>query len=148
MAVCVVCEWPHKELACYWNCSLVILYPFYNFHLVYFTSLWSNFPEMVTSEANHVPIPRKSPSPSPKFGDRVGTGKVFLDSSGKIRGLEELNSWGFSGINSPKIPKVWGGDKGNDFGENWGIPVFPQSQINVISSLLAFYCPIHLFCHF
>ena len=64
------------------------------------------FKGMFSSEANRVPIPQKSPSPSPKFGDRVGTGKVFLDSSGKIRGLEELNSWGFSGINSPKIPKV------------------------------------------
>ena len=58
------------------------------------------------SEANRVPIPRKSPSPSPKFGDRVGMGKVCLDSLGKIRGLGELNPWGFSGINSPKIPKV------------------------------------------
>ena len=103
---------------------------------------------MNSSEANRVPIRRKSPSPSPKFGDRVGTEKVFLDSSGKIRGLEELNSWGFSGINSPKIPKVCGGDKGNDFGENWGIPVFPRSQIIVISSLMVFYCPIHLFCQF
>ena len=59
---------------------------------------------VVTSEANRVPIPRKSPSP--KFGDRVGTGKVFLESSGKIQGLGELNSWGFLGTNSPKIPKV------------------------------------------
>ena len=59
-----------------------------------------------TSEANRVPIPRKSPSPSPKFGDRVGAGKVFLDSAGKIWGLGELNSWGFLGINSPKIPKI------------------------------------------
>jgi hypothetical protein len=62
--------------------------------------------QLHASEANRVPIPRKSPSPSLKFGDRVGTGKVFLDSLGKVRGLEELNSWGFSGINSLKIPKV------------------------------------------
>ena len=62
--------------------------------------------QIFTSEANRVPIPRKSPSPSPKFGDRVGTGKVFLESWGKIQGLGELNSWGFLGTNSPKIPKV------------------------------------------
>ena len=61
---------------------------------------------ITSSEANRVPIPRESPSPSPKFGDRVGTGKVCLDSSGKIRGLGELNPRGFLGINSPKIPKV------------------------------------------
>ena len=46
---------------------------------------------------------RKSPSPSPKVGDKVGTGKGFLETLGKIRGLGDLNFWGFLGTNSPKF---------------------------------------------
>ena len=49
---------------------------------------------------------RKSPSPSPIFGDKVGTGKGFLDSLGKIWGLEELNFWGLLGKNPLKNPQV------------------------------------------
>ena len=88
---------------------------------------------------------RKSPSPSPKFGDKVTLGRGFLESLGKIRGLGELNFWGFSWTKSPKFlmfevgtrdiflgiigengdspifPNFWG--QGNSYlnGENWGI---------------------------
>ena len=34
---------------------------------------------------------RKSPSPSPKFGEKVKMGRGFLESLGKIRGLGEIN---------------------------------------------------------
>ena len=46
---------------------------------------------------------RKSPSPSPKFGDKVRTGKGFLEPLGKILGLGELTFRGFLGTNSPKF---------------------------------------------
>ena len=48
---------------------------------------------------------RKSPSPSPTFGDKVGTGKGFSDSLEKIWGLGEVNFEEFLGTNPLKILK-------------------------------------------
>ena len=46
---------------------------------------------------------RKSPSPSPKFGDKVRMGRGFLVISKKFWGLGKLNFWGFLGTNFPKF---------------------------------------------
>ena len=69
---------------------------------------------------------RKSPSPSPKFGDKVRTGKGFLESLGKIRGLGELNFWGFLGTNSPKFLMFEVGTRAIILGIIGESPFFPK----------------------
>ena len=68
----------------------------------------------------------KIPIPVPKFGDKVVTGKGFLETLGKIRGLGDLNFWGFLGTNSPKFLMFEVGTRGMILGIIGESPVFPK----------------------
>ena len=69
----------------------------------------------------------KSPSPSPKFGDKVRTERGFLDSLGKIRGLGKLNFLEFLGTNSPKFLMFEVGTRAIIVGIIGEFPVFTQN---------------------
>ena len=84
-------------------------------------------PEVCTRVSKWGLETRKSPSLSTKFGDKVRMGKGFLESLGKIRGLGELNFWGFLGTNSPKFLMFEVGTRAIILGIIGESPFFPQN---------------------
>ena len=64
---------------------------------------------VLISEANAVPEPRNSLSPSPKFGESSGTGTAFRKDLGTVRGEDSFKISGRILPIPQKSPKV--GDK-------------------------------------